>query len=62
MLSDFDLLIGSTVVEGELIKVPESLEEFERISESKSNKINYRLPLNFTPRLIQKNISRQPKV
>ena len=35
MISDFDLLIGSTSVEKELIMVTENVREFERISNIK---------------------------
>jgi len=33
MISDFDLLIGSTAIANELIMVTENIEEFERISD-----------------------------
>jgi len=35
MISDFDLLIGCTAVENELIMVTENVKEFERISDIK---------------------------
>ncbi len=32
MISDFDLLIGSTAIANELIMITENIKEFERIS------------------------------
>lgn len=36
MISDFDLLIGSTAIANELIMVTENIKEFGRISEIKT--------------------------
>jgi tRNA(fMet)-specific endonuclease VapC len=35
MISDFDLLIGCTSIENDLIMVTENIKEYERISEIK---------------------------